>query len=50
MTLLSQYLRYKCYIFTECSLPYEGGCFVENCKSQKNDFCFHREGHRFFEI
>ncbi len=29
MTLLSQYLRYKGYIFTECSLPYEGGLFVE---------------------
>ncbi len=50
MTFLSQYLRYKGYIFTECSLPYEGGCFVENCKSQKNDLFSHREGHIIFEI
>ncbi len=35
MTLLSQYLRYKGYILTECSLPYEGGFVVENSKSQK---------------
>ncbi len=36
MTLLSQYYRYKGYIFTECSLPYEGWFFfLEYCKSQK---------------
>ncbi len=29
MTLLSQYLRYKGYIFTECSLPNDVGLFVE---------------------
>ncbi len=38
MTLLSQYYRYKGYIFTECSLPYEGWFYVENSKSQKQDF------------
>ncbi len=35
MALLSQYLRYKGYIFTESSLPYEGWFYVENSKSQK---------------
>ncbi len=32
MTLLSQYYRYKGYIFTECSLPYEGWFF---CRKQQ---------------
>ncbi len=35
MALLSQYLRYKGYIFTEHSLPYEEWFFVEKSKSQK---------------
>ncbi len=32
MALLSQYERYEGYIFTECSLPYEGWFYVENSK------------------
>ncbi len=38
MILLSQYLRYKGYILTGCSLPYEGGFVEENSKSQKKYF------------
>ncbi len=38
MTLLSQYYRYKGYIFTECSLQYEGWYFVENCNTQKKKY------------
>ncbi len=35
MALLSQFERYEGYIFTECSLLYEGWFYVENSKSQK---------------
>ncbi len=38
MTLLSQYEIYKGYIFTECSLTYDGCFLVENRKSQNNYF------------
>ncbi len=46
MTLLSQYLRYKGYISTECSLG-RMIFFVENSKSWKKLLWlgFHKEGH-----
>ncbi len=37
MALLSQFERYEGYIFTECSLLYEGWFYVENSKSHKKN-------------
>ncbi len=50
MTLLSQF---KDYIFTECSLTYEGWSFVvvDYSKSQKNYFSWvFTEGHKYSEF
>ncbi len=46
MALLSQFERYEGYIFTECSLPYEGWFYLEHSKSTLDGFS-QRESHMF---
>ncbi len=48
MTLLKQDQRYKGYIFTECSSPYEWCFFCRKQQITKNDFS--REGHIFLNV